>query len=394
LSIAQSVFGIREITDKQTIATGKPENFDQVRRNLFNQVRKLEAGQGNIIGNVASISGKAASKTISEEIEKAFLDGLPEGFTGQTNIVFPEPKPEVPIADPFIWSVRKTDEGITASGNAVSEEERQTLIEDLKKSFNVSEVEDIQTIAAGKPENFDSVRTLLIQQLKLLKSGEAVISGNEVNMEGSIRNNNLLSLVERALASKMPEGYNVRLNITAPETTVIKGTDIEFKPRVDEETCQRLIVEAIAGRKILFETNRAIIQPNSQSILDDIIKAAQECPDVRIEIGGHTDDRGRDEFNLELSEARADAVLEYMANNGVEGSRLEAKGYGETSPVASNDTAQNRTLTLALNFDMQWTDYLSLIGIIMRISCISVLSCVSLAFPLILRWFRFPFSLF
>ncbi len=351
LSIAQSVFGIREITDKQTIATGKPENFDQVRRNLFNQVRKLEAGQGNIIGNVASISGKAASKTISEEIEKAFLDGLPEDFTGQTNIVFPEPEPEIPIADPFIWSVRKTDEGITASGNAVSEEERQTLIEDLKKSFNLSEDEHIQTIAGGKPENIDSVRTLLIKQLKLLKSGEAVISGNEVNMEGSIRNNNLLSLVERALANKMPEGYNVRLNITAPETTVIKGTDIEFKPRVDEETCQRLIVEAIAGRKILFETNRAIIQPNSQSILDDIIKAVQECPDVRIEIGGHTDDRGRDEFNLELSEARADAVLEYLANNGVEGSRLEAKGYGETSPVASNDTAQNRTLNRRIEFN-------------------------------------------
>ncbi len=351
LSIAQSVFGIRDVTDKQTIASGKPEKFDQVRRHLFNQVRKLEAGQGNIIANVASINGRAKSQTISEEIEKAFLDGLPEGFVGRTNIIFPEPKPEIPVADPFIWGARKTDEGITASGNVVSEVERQELVNVLKKTFNVQEVEDIQTIAVGKPEGFDNVRTLLIKQLKLLENGEAVISGNEVRLEGSIRNNNLLSLIERSMSSKVPDSYDVNLEVSAPQTTVIKGTNIEFKPRVDEETCQRLIVEAIAGRKILFETNRAIIQPNSQTILDDIIKAALECPDVRIEIGGHTDDRGRDEFNLELSEARADAVLDYMINNGVEISRLESRGYGETSPVVPNETASNRTLNRRIEFN-------------------------------------------
>ena len=65
-------------------------------------------------------------------------------------------------------------------------------------------------------------------------------------------------------------------------------------------------------------------------------------PDVRVEIGGHTDSRGSAQGNLDLSAGRARSVQDYLINKGVSPSQLETKGYGETQPIATNDTAEGR----------------------------------------------------
>ena len=71
-------------------------------------------------------------------------------------------------------------------------------------------------------------------------------------------------------------------------------------------------------------------------------------------IEGHTDSQGDDDHNMELSQKRAIAVKAYLASHGIEDARMTAKGYGETQPVASNDTAegraQNRRVTFKLTY--------------------------------------------
>ncbi len=94
---------------------------------------------------------------------------------------------------------------------------------------------------------------------------------------------------------------------------------------------------------VYFDTNKAVIQKRSYKLLDQVAKvmvAHTEIPKFRVE--GHTDDRGDDDFNLDLSQRRAEAVVAYLVERGVEASRLEGVGFGEKEPIASNKTKKGR----------------------------------------------------
>jgi outer membrane protein OmpA-like peptidoglycan-associated protein len=91
-----------------------------------------------------------------------------------------------------------------------------------------------------------------------------------------------------------------------------------------------------------FETGKAILLPESQGILDQVAQSLVDNPDVNVEVGGHTDNTGRTATNVRLSEARANAVRDYLIEKGVDGGRITAKGYGQENPVADNATAAGR----------------------------------------------------
>ncbi|MBA3503299.1 MAG: OmpA family protein [Deltaproteobacteria bacterium] len=92
---------------------------------------------------------------------------------------------------------------------------------------------------------------------------------------------------------------------------------------------------------INFEYNKAIIKKDSFYILDAVVASLQGNPDLSLlEIQGHTDERGDDAYNLDLSIRRAAAVLKYLTDKGVEASRLESQGYGETMPVDKRSNEQ------------------------------------------------------
>jgi outer membrane protein OmpA-like peptidoglycan-associated protein len=93
-----------------------------------------------------------------------------------------------------------------------------------------------------------------------------------------------------------------------------------------------------------FEISRSRLTEDSYAILDLVAASLLEYPDVRVEIGGHTDATGTDAINNPLSLARARAVMAYLARKGIPPERLEARGYGSTQPVATNTTAEGRRM--------------------------------------------------
>jgi outer membrane protein OmpA-like peptidoglycan-associated protein/tetratricopeptide (TPR) repeat protein len=93
---------------------------------------------------------------------------------------------------------------------------------------------------------------------------------------------------------------------------------------------------------IKYATNSATITKSSEYILDELITFLKENPTVKIRIEGHTDNVGRLEDNMVLSNDRAFTVMEYLQNKGIKGARLSFKGMGPTKPLASNDTPEGR----------------------------------------------------
>jgi outer membrane protein OmpA-like peptidoglycan-associated protein len=93
---------------------------------------------------------------------------------------------------------------------------------------------------------------------------------------------------------------------------------------------------------VLFEVDRAELKPGAARNLDKLVAALKEHPETTVAIEGHTDSTGAAGYNEELSRRRAQAVQNYLTTNGVDGSRLQARGLGEDYPVASNDSTAGR----------------------------------------------------
>jgi outer membrane protein OmpA-like peptidoglycan-associated protein len=122
----------------------------------------------------------------------------------------------------------------------------------------------------------------------------------------------------------------------------------------DEGGLIRVTCEAIElGEAVFFETDSDVIMPQSFDMLNQVAGALAIADNIRlIRVEGHTDWRASDEYNLDLSQRRADSVRRYLMTRGVEGSRLMARGYGESMPIATNETeegmAQNRRVELVI----------------------------------------------
>ena len=99
-----------------------------------------------------------------------------------------------------------------------------------------------------------------------------------------------------------------------------------------------------------FETGKAELTESARAILLTVAQSLVANPDIRVEVGGHTDITGSRALNMRLSQARAESVQRFLTQNGVSANRLTARGYGPDKPVATNNTragrAQNRRVEL------------------------------------------------
>lgn len=100
--------------------------------------------------------------------------------------------------------------------------------------------------------------------------------------------------------------------------------------------------QSIILKNIFFDFDKATIRPESANELDRLIKLLTENPTLKIELGSHTDSKGSDDYNQKLSQSRSQSVVTYLIGKGIATDRLVAKGYGETVPVATNDTEAGR----------------------------------------------------
>lgn len=114
--------------------------------------------------------------------------------------------------------------------------------------------------------------------------------------------------------------------------------------------CEAKLRQAASAGAILFESSRASIRASSNKTLDNLVSVAKGCKKGRIRVEGHTDSTGRESFNKTLSEQRAMAVAEYLTKAGVAADRVEAVGFGQEKPVASNSTAAGRAQNRRIEF--------------------------------------------
>jgi outer membrane protein OmpA-like peptidoglycan-associated protein len=133
---------------------------------------------------------------------------------------------------------------------------------------------------------------------------------------------------------KLPDGSELNVPSLGVEARLVKYLNDTSQP-VSENTW-------FDFDRLLFDTGKATLQPASQEQLTNIGAILKAYPQVKIRIGGYTDNTGDPAANLRLSEERANNVMAELVKQGIDPSRLSAKGYGEENPVADNSTEEGR----------------------------------------------------
>ena len=133
-------------------------------------------------------------------------------------------------------------------------------------------------------------------------------------------------------------------NINIPFTTQYVEANKDFALKKIEAGTK------IVLNNIFFDFGKASLRKESTPELDRVYKLLVDVPKLKIEISGHTDNKGNVEINQKLSESRAKSVVDYLISKGISADRLVFKGYGFTQPVAPNDTEKNRQLNRRTEF--------------------------------------------
>ncbi len=131
---------------------------------------------------------------------------------------------------------------------------------------------------------------------------------------------------------------------TAKEDYITQISPVVCKPNETSVLNFELLAEKIVLRGVHFEFDKSELLVDSYPLLEKLFRFLKDNPFLRVEIGGHTDWIASDSYNIELSHRRANAVRNYLIKHGVSPSRLIAKGYGESMPIASNKTDEGRAL--------------------------------------------------
>ncbi|MBI3481664.1 MAG: OmpA family protein, partial [Bacteroidetes bacterium] len=134
--------------------------------------------------------------------------------------------------------------------------------------------------------------------------------------------------------------------ITKRQTFTTKGKSVPLESLKELVTNITLDTLLILDRKakgltfrlnnIYFEYDKADINPDAAHELDKLVELLNDNPEIKIEMGSHTDSVASDAYNLELSQRRAESTVNYLIRRGIDPKRLEAKGYGESKPIARN----------------------------------------------------------
>ena len=137
-------------------------------------------------------------------------------------------------------------------------------------------------------------------------------------------------------------GFNDSTSYNVLEIAALKGNQYyknPFKVDIQFEAPKSFVLD-----NCTFETGKAELKPEAYTVLDELVEYLKRKDDEKIEVGGHTDNVGKAEANMVLSQNRANTVRAYLLMKGIAPERVTAKGYGLTMPIAENDTAEGRSL--------------------------------------------------
>lgn len=153
-------------------------------------------------------------------------------------------------------------------------------------------------------------------------------------------------LADEAAAKKAAEAAEAK---RVADAAAAKRAEVEAAAKL----CQDNLQTASQTNAIRFRSASASIDRDSNAVLDRLADVVKACPGNQVRVEGHTDSNGEPSFNLSLSRNRAQAVVDYLVKAGVDATLVAAEGFGDSKPIAANDTSEGRAQNRRIEFKVQ-----------------------------------------
>ena len=243
------------------------------------------------------------------------------------------------------------DGGRLALSGRLPHERARAAAESLARArFPGAELHMAVRTAQGLPEGWPLRAMAGIEALALLDEGRVAVGEDGVSLSGVTGDADAEARAAGLLSQALGGGEDLRL-------------DIAYDPALDPETdapspdeCVARIQAAHAARKITFAPGSDEIEPAGLATVGEIAAILSECPEIPVEVAGYTDSQGRESMNLDLSRARAVAVVEALAARRSPVAGLTPAGYGEARPIEDNGTEAGREANRRIEFTLMQQD--------------------------------------
>jgi len=185
-----------------------------------------------------------------------------------------------------------------------------------------------------------------LEALSYLTNGSVRVTADDITVSGDTGDKEASAEVTKLLSEKLGETGRFSVDVSYLE----KLDPIASLLGPDE--CEARIAEILGARQITFEPGSDTVDADSLSTVDEIAETLKNCVDARMEIAGHTDSQGRESMNQALSKSRAVAVLNALRERRILTAGFTAVGYGESDPIADNDTEEGREANRRIEFKL------------------------------------------
>ena len=224
------------------------------------------------------------------------------------------------------------EDRIEVEGSLSNDTQVQDILAATKKKFPDAKV--VARLETGNRIEPTSQWSKLIAVADHLGTGGSLsILGEALTVKGEVKSTQDRELLETQFRSVFPGTVDNQIAVVPPKIS-----------------CEGIINEALSETKINFAIARARIKPESDDLIAKLASATKRCPFKNFEVSGHTDNTGSLQVNMDLSERRAQALIDRLVSLGLERSRFEAKGFGPNKPVADNKSSDGRAANRRIEF--------------------------------------------
>jgi OOP family OmpA-OmpF porin len=292
--------------------------------------------------DIALLAVPGTDQGLFDDVVGALEGDLPEVFALAATLP-PLPDASATVVPEFIATLSPEGQ-VLLRGRVGSEQMRETVTSFAQARFASGGVHVTARVAEGLPRDW-SMRVLLgLEALSHLENGAVTVTPETIAVQGKTGRKTASAEIAQLLGEKLGGAEHFSMDVVYHEQL----DPVASLPTPEE--CEAQIAAVQSDRKIGFEPGSARIDGSGAAILDAIAEILKSCGEIRMEIAGHTDSQGREEMNEQLSLERARAVLDELRLRRVLTSALEAKGYGESRPIAENDTEEGRETNRRIEF--------------------------------------------
>jgi len=313
----------------------------------INAVQQL--GGGSLTFSDADVTLVAPDTVKQDDFDRIIHDleqTLPDVFSVHA-VLTPKPLLEGSAAKPeeLEYSVTKGPEGLVQMRGRMRDERiSESVLNFARAQFGSENVHDTTRVDPNLPDGWPLRVLAGLEALAKLHHGSLSVKKDTLVLRGTTDRPEAKTEVTQILSDKLGETSRYEIFVNYDETLNKKAN----LPTPQE--CVDRINDILKKKQISFAPSSTKIEGEALEVVQQIAVAMTDCTEVPMEIGGHTDSQGRENMNLTLSQARAEAVLDSLLSHEVLTTFLTAKGYGESQPIADNGTEDGRTANRRIEF--------------------------------------------